>query len=61
MKELKRRWNAPTPRFWKKVQKQGMAIAIVGGVIIKFNPAIGGIVTAVGSTISTLAQLAEEK
>lgn len=60
MKELIKRWNSPTPRFWKKVQKNGMAIAVVGGIIIKFNPIVGGVITTIGTTISTIAQLAVE-
>jgi hypothetical protein len=60
MKNLVKRWNAPTPKFWKKVQKNGLAIAIIGGVIIKFNPMIGGIVTTIGTTMSALAQLTIE-
>jgi len=57
MKEIVKRWNSPTPKFWKKVQKNGLALVIVGGVIVKFNPLIGGIITTVGSTMSALAQL----
>jgi len=60
MKEVIKRWNSPTPKFWKKVQRNGAAIAIIGGVIIKFNPIIGGIVTTIGTTMSALAQLTIE-
>jgi len=60
MKEVIKRWNCPTPKFWKKVQRNGAAIAIIGGVIIKFNPIIGGIVTTIGTTMSALAQLTIE-
>lgn len=60
MKHLIERWNKPTPKFWKKVQKNGMAIAVVGGIIIKFNPIVGGVITTIGTTISTIAQLAVE-
>lgn len=61
MKELIERWNKPTPKFWKKVQKNGMALTILGGVIVKFQPIIGGIVISIGSTISALAQLTIEE
>lgn len=60
MKELIKRWNSPTPKFWKKVQKNGLAIGVIGGVIVKFNPIIGGILVTIGSTISALAQLTIE-
>jgi hypothetical protein len=60
MKELVKRWNSPTPKFWKKVQRNGAAIAIIGGIIIKFSPIVGGIITTVGSTMSALAQLTIE-
>ncbi len=60
MKKLIERWNKPTPKFWKKVQKNGLAIAVLGGVIVKFQPLIGGIIISVGSTISALAQLTIE-
>lgn len=61
MKHLIERWNKPTPKFWKKVQKNGMALTILGGVIVKFQPVIGGIVISIGSTISALAQLTIEE
>ena len=61
MKELFERWNKPTPKFWKKVQKNGLAIGVLGGVIVKFNPIIGGVLVTIGSTISALAQLTIEE
>ena len=61
MKHLIERWNKPTPKFWKKVQKNGMALTILGGVIVKFQPLVGGIVISIGSTISALAQLTIEE
>ena len=60
MKELIKRWNSPTPKFWKKVQKNGLAIGVIGGVIVKFNPIVGGVLVTLGSTISALAQLTIE-
>jgi len=54
---LIKRWNSPTPKFWKKVQKNGLAIGVIGGVISKFNPIVGGVLVTLGSTISALAQL----
>jgi hypothetical protein len=60
MKQLIERWNKPTPKFWKKVQKNGLALSILGGVIVKFHFLVGGIIISVGSTISALAQLTIE-
>lgn len=35
MKELnlKQRWKAPTPKFWKKVQRVGLVLTAVGTVL----------------------------
>jgi Na+(H+)/acetate symporter ActP len=60
MKELVRRWNAPTPKFWKKVRRNGAVLGIVGGLIAKVNPIIGGVILTIGTTISAIAQLTEE-
>ena len=61
MKELFNRWNKPTPKFWKKVQRNGLAIGVIGGIIVKINPLIGGIIVTIGSTMSALAQLTIEE
>ncbi len=61
MKELFNRWNKPTPKFWKKVQRNGLAIGVIGGIIVKINPLIGGIIVTLGSTMSALAQLTIEE
>jgi len=60
MKELIKRWNSPTPKFWKKVQKNGLAIGVIGGVVAKFNPIVVGVLVTLGSTISALSQLTIE-
>lgn len=60
MNELIRRWNAPTPKFWKKVQRNGGALTLLGGIIAKFNPIVGGVIATIGSTIVAIAQLTEE-
>lgn len=61
MKEIIERWNKPTPKFWKKVQRNGLAIGVIGGIIVKINPLIGGIIVTIGSTMSALAQLTIEE
>ncbi len=30
---LKQRWKAPTPKFWKKVQRLGLALTAVGALV----------------------------
>ena len=59
-----KRWNAPTPSFWKKVQKIAIAAGAVAGVIIAAPIALPAaaitaatyVVTA-GTVAATLAQL----
>lgn len=67
LKELKNRWKADTPKFWKKVQKISIAAGVIGGAIIAAPVAlpaavitVGGYLVAVGSVGATLAQLTKE-
>lgn len=67
LKELKNRWKAETPKFWKKVQKISIAAGVIGGAIIAAPVAlpaavitVGGYLVAVGSVGATLAQLTKE-
>ena len=62
--ELKRRWKAKTPIFWKKVQKISIAAGVLGGAIIAAPVAlpaavvtVAGYLVAVGSVGATLSQL----
>lgn len=60
MNKLKDRWNAPTPEFWKKVQKIGITIGSLGLILVA--PPIGlsvagaYLITA-GSIVGVLSQL----
>jgi hypothetical protein len=61
---LRKRWNAPTPKFWKKVQQIAIAAGAVAGVIIAAPIALpAAVVTAAtyvvtaGTVAATLAQL----
>lgn len=61
---LKQRWNSETPTFWKKVQKIGLGIGAVGGLLVSGTivvPAtlvtIGGYMVAVGSVTAVLSKL----
>jgi ABC-type xylose transport system permease subunit len=64
MKQLKQRWDTPTPSFWKKVQRIAIVAGAVAGVIIAapvtlpaaLVTAAGYVVTA-GTVAATLSQL----
>lgn len=65
--ELKERWQAKTPKFWKKVQKIGIALGVIGGTIVALPVALpaavvtaGGYLVAAGTVTATLSQLTKE-
>jgi len=67
METLKNRWSSKTPKFWKKIQKIGIAAGTIGGVLVAspvMLPAtivsIGGYLLLVGSLTATLSQLTVE-
>jgi hypothetical protein len=67
MENLKKRWNAETPSFWKKVQRIGIVAGAVGAAIaaapIALPAAIvtaSGYLIAVGSVTAALSQLTVE-
>jgi hypothetical protein len=53
MKELKGRWKAKTPNFWKKIQK--VPIALPAAVVT-----VAGYVVTAGTVAATLSQLTVE-
>ena len=64
---LEQRWNAPTPKFWKRVQKIAITLGAVAGVILTAPvsvPAavitIAGYVATAGTVAATLSQLTIE-
>ena len=59
MRELKKRWNADTPMFFKKVIHIGMIIGLIGGGLISVpaTAVIGGIMVTVGATAGAIAKL----
>ena len=60
LKNLKNRWLAPTPNFWKKVQSVGIVIGGLGTVFVAppFGlTLVGGYMVAVGSVAGVLSQL----
>lgn len=67
MENLKERWNAKTPKFWKKVQRIGIIAGALGAAIIAAPVALpAALVTgasyliAVGGVTATLSQLTKE-
>jgi len=67
MKQLKKRWNAKTPKFWKKVQQIAIVAGTIAGVIIAAPVALPAAVVTVatyvvtaGTVAATLSQLTVE-
>ncbi|WP_143959501.1 hypothetical protein [Litoribacter populi] len=65
--ELQERWNSPTPKFFKRLQKAGLAMVGVGTALLaapvalpSLIVAIGGYMVTCGSVISVIAQMAKE-
>lgn len=61
---LKERWNAPTPKFWKKAQRIGIAVGSVGAILIAPPiglTVVGGYLITAGSIIGALSQLTVDK
>lgn len=61
--KIKERLKAPTPNFWKKVQRIGITIGGLGAILIA--PPIGltvagGYLITAGSVIGVLSQLTVE-
>ena len=66
-KNIKERWNAKTPKFWKRVQQIAIVAGTVAGVIIAAPVAlpaaiitVAGYVATAGTVAATLAQLTVE-
>lgn len=65
--EIKERWQSKTPKFWKKVQRIGIALGVIGGTIVSLPVALpaavitaGGYLVAAGTVTATLSQLTKE-
>jgi hypothetical protein len=64
---IAQRWSAPTPKFWKRVQKIAITIGAIAGVIVTAPIALPvAVVTVasyaitVGTVAATLSQLTVE-
>jgi len=67
MTNIKKRWNASTPKFWKNVQKIAIAVGAAAGVIVAAPitlPAavvtVAGYLVTAGTVAATLSQLTVE-
>jgi hypothetical protein len=67
MESLRERWNAKTPKFWKKVQRIGIIAGAVGAAVIAAPVALpavivtgAGYLIAIGGVTATLSQLTKE-
>ena len=54
------RIKAPRPRFWVKIGKVGVALTILGGVLVTPLPIVGGVLLTAGATIKSISHLAVE-
>lgn len=64
---LEQRWKAPTPKFWKRVQKVAITVGAIAGVIIAAPITlpvavitVAGYVATAGTVAATLSQLTIE-
>ena len=62
--EITKRWKAETPKFWKTVQKIGIAAGAVGAVLVAAPVALpaslvalGGYLVTAGGVAAALSQL----
>jgi hypothetical protein len=62
MKEITKRWNAQTPRFFKKLINIGIGIGIIGGALIGFpvTASVGAVLVTVGTTVSAISKLTKQ-
>lgn len=63
-KTIKQRWNAKTPKFWKKVQRIGIVAGALGAALLAAPVALpaaiitgAGYLVAVGGVTASLSQL----
>lgn len=64
---LRERWSAKTPDFWKKVQKIGIALGVIGATIVAAPVVLpaslvtaAGYMVAAGTVTATLSQLTKD-
>lgn len=67
MENLKERWEAKTPKFWKKVQRLGIIAGVIGTALVAVPVALpvaivtgAGYLIAAGTVTAALSQLTVE-
>ena len=62
MKEITKRWNAQTPRFFKKLINIGIGIGIIGATLVTFpvTASVGAVMITVGTTVSAISKLTKQ-
>jgi hypothetical protein len=67
MENLKDRWTAKVPEFWKKVQKVGIIAGVIGGALLTAPISLPATLitgatylVVIGTTTATLSQLTKE-
>ena len=58
--KLLERIKSPRPKFWVKTGKVGVALTILGGVLVTPLPMVGGTLLTIGATIKSISHLAVE-
>jgi hypothetical protein len=61
LKDLKKRWNASTPTFFKKLIHVGIVIGLVGGALITLpaTASVGAVLVTIGTTAATVSKFAK--
>ena len=59
LKEIKKRWKAETPMFFKKLIHVGVVIGLIGGGLISIpaTASVGAVLVTVGATAATISKL----
>ena len=67
MENLKDRWKAKVPEFWKKVQRVGLIAGVIGGALLAAPVSLPATLitgatylVVIGTTTATLSQLTKE-
>jgi len=67
MENLKDRWRAKVPEFWKKVQRVGIVAGVIGGALLAAPISLPATLitgatylVVIGTTTATLSQLTKE-
>lgn len=59
MREIKKRWNSETPRFFKQVIHVGIILGLIGGglVTIPATVTVGATLITIGATATAISKL----